>query len=74
MTATIDNKNKSTLVQIMNELDGFSQEELNYVLYWVKVKKATALAKQIDDSIRPNNLTLEDIYAERDAVRKETNQ
>ncbi len=71
MTAIPSGKQKSLLVQIMNELDEFSIEEMSYVLYWLKVKKKSAAATYIDGTVVPNNLTLDDIYAERDAMRKE---
>jgi len=32
-------KRKSTLVQIMNEVDGLTDDEKRFVLYWLKTKK-----------------------------------
>ena len=58
----------------MNELDDYSPEELSYVLYWLRAKKAAALAEYADSTVIDNNLTLDDIYAERDAMRKEKMQ
>jgi len=62
---------KSTLVQIINEVDHLTDEEKGFVLYWLRAKKSTQAAAQADLTIIPNNITPEDIYEERNAVRKQ---
>ena len=62
---------KSTLVQIINEVDDLTDEEKGFVLYWLKAKKSAQAATQANLTIIPNNITPEDIYEERNAVRKQ---
>ena len=64
-------ENKSILVQIMNEVDDFTPDEKRFILYWLKAQKNKSVALKSDLSIWPNNFSIEDIYAERDAMRKE---
>ena len=62
---------KSKLVQIMNEADDLTNEEKSFVLYWLKAKKNAQAAAQADSTIIPNSITPEDIYKERNTVRKQ---
>ncbi len=62
---------KSTLVQIINEVDDLTDEEKSFVLYWLRAKKNAQTAAQADLTILPNDITPEDIYEERNAVRKQ---
>ena len=62
---------KSTLVQIINEVDDLTDEEKGFVLYRLRAKKSAQAVAQADLTILPNNITPEDIYEERDAVRKQ---
>lgn len=71
MPVIANTTNKSTLVQIMNEVDELSAEEKDFLLYWIRAKKNSAKATESNESIVPNNITLDDIYAERNAMRKE---
>lgn len=64
-------KKKSTLVQIMNEVDTLTDDEKSFVLYWLKAKKNTPFAAEADLTVKPNNITLRDIYKERNAIRKQ---
>ncbi len=64
---------KSTLVQKINEVDDLSDEEKDFVLYWLRAKKSTQAAAQADLTIIPN-ITPEDIYEERSAERKQKSQ
>lgn len=72
MPVTAANTNKSTLVQIMNEVDEFSAEEKDFILYWLRSKKNSAMAKDSNDSVLPNNISLDDIYSEKNTMRQET--
>lgn len=65
---------KSTLVQIMNEVDGLTDNEKSFVLYWLKAKKNVQAAAEADLTVKPNNIMLTDIYTERDAARKQKMQ
>ncbi len=38
---------KSTLVQIINEVDNLTDEEKGFVLYWLRAKKSTQAAAQL---------------------------
>jgi len=71
MAEVISTEKKSILVQIMNEVDEFTPDEKNFILYWLKVRKSASFATKSDLSVKPNNITLDDIYAERDAIRRE---
>jgi hypothetical protein len=62
---------KSTLVQIMNEVDDLKEEEKSFVLYWIRTKKNALAAVQADSTIIPNDLVPRDIYEERDSLRKQ---
>lgn len=62
---------RSTLVQIINEVDNLTEEEKDFVLYWIRAKKNALNASTADLSILPNNLTIEDIYYERNKLRNE---
>ncbi len=64
-------KKKSTLVQIMNEVDTLTDDEKSFVLYWLKAKKNARFAAEADLTVKPNNITLTDIYKERNAIRKQ---
>lgn len=64
-------KKKSTLVQIMNEVDGLTDDEKRFVLYWLKAKKNGRYASDADLTVKPNNITLMDIYKELNAARKQ---
>ncbi|MEJ7683380.1 MAG: hypothetical protein WKG06_37080 [Segetibacter sp.] len=64
-------RKKSKLVQIMNEVDDLTDEEKSFVLYWLKAKKNAQAAAQADSTIILNNITPEDIYKERNTVRKQ---
>jgi hypothetical protein len=64
-------ENKSKLVQIMNEIDELSDEEKSFVLYWLRSKKNAQAAAQADLTVSPNNITPEDIYTERNALRQQ---
>ena len=65
---------KSTLVQIMNEVDGLTDKEKSFVLYWLKAKKNAQGAAEADLTVKPNNISLTDIYIERNAARKQKMQ
>ena len=67
-------KTKSTLVQIMNEIDGLTDDEKRFVLYWLKAKKNAQAATELASTLKPNNLTLADIYKERNTARKQKAQ
>jgi len=67
-------KRKSTLVQIMNEVDGLTDDEKRFVLYWLKTKKNVQTAPEAALTVKPNNITLTDIYKERNAARKQKTQ
>jgi len=71
MAEVISIESKSILVQIMNEVDEFAPDEKNFILYWLKTQKSAHLATKSDLSVVPNNLTLDDIYEERDEMRKD---
>ncbi len=71
MLKEIIEKDKSTLVQIMNEVDGLTEDQKNFVLYWLKVKKNAKAAARADKTVQPNNITVSDIYKERNAIRKQ---
>jgi hypothetical protein len=71
MAAITTNKQKSILVQIMNEVDELTPEEKNFVLYWLKTKKNASAATKANTTVKPNTITSDDIYAERNAMRKE---
>ncbi len=73
LTETIQEK-KSTIVQIMNELDDLTDAEKNFVLYWLRAKKNAQAAAAADLTVKPNNITLQDIYKERNALRKQKMQ
>lgn len=62
---------KSTLVQIMNEVDDLTDEEKSFVLYWLRTKKNALSAAQADLTILPNSITLDEIYEERNTLRKQ---
>lgn len=62
---------KSTLVQIMNEVDDLTDEEKSFVLYWLRTKKNAQSAARADLTILPNSITLDEIYEERNALRKQ---
>ena len=65
---------RSTLVEIINEVDALSDDEKDFVLYWIRAKKHAQSTSSADLTIIPNNLTNEDIYAERDNLRKQRRQ
>ena len=65
---------KSTLVQIMNEVDDLSDAEKSFVLYWLRAKKNAQAAAKADSTVKPNKLTTADIYKERNAARKQKMQ
>ena len=67
-------KTKSTLVQIMNEVDVLNDDEKRFVLYWLKAKKNAQAATDAALTVKPNNMTLTDIYKERNAARKQKTQ
>jgi hypothetical protein len=71
MAEVISPQEKSILVQIMNEVDEFTPDEKRFILYWLKTQKNKSIAIKSDLSVKPNNFTLEDIYAEPDVMRKE---
>jgi hypothetical protein len=71
MLKEIQEGKKSTLVQIINEVDELSNEEKKYLLYWLRAKKNAGAAANADATIKPNGLTLADIYKERNALRKQ---
>lgn len=62
---------RSTLIQIMNEVDDLTDDEKGFVLYWLKAKKNSLSASQADATILPNNLASKEIYKERNALRNQ---
>ena len=73
LTESIQEK-KSTIVQIMNEVDSLSDDEKSFVLYWLRAKKNAETAAKADSTIKPNKVTTADIYKERNALRKQKTQ
>ena len=71
MTSDVSKENKSTLVQIINEIDELNDEEKNFVLYWLKAKKSSTAAVLANATVKPNNITLDEIYEERNDMRNE---
>ena len=69
LTEPIQEK-KSTIVQVMNEVDDLSDDEKSFVLYWLRAKK-NAPAGAADLTVKPNKITTQDIYKERNALRKQ---
>jgi len=65
---------KSTLVQIINEVDELTDDEKGFVLYWLRAKKNAQVAAEADSTIIPNNITLKDVYEERNTARKQNAQ
>ena len=65
---------KSTLVQIMNEVDTLTDDEKSFVLYWLKAKKNVQAAAEADLTVKPNKITPAAIYKERNAARKQKMQ
>ncbi len=70
---TIQDK-RSTLVQIINEVDNLTEEEKDFVLYWIRAKKNAQSAAAADLTIIPNNFSNEDVYNERNALRNQKAQ
>lgn len=64
-------ENKSKLVQIMNEIDELNDEEKSFVLYWLRAKKNAQAAVQAGLTVLPNDITTEEIYKERNALRQQ---
>jgi acetyl-CoA acetyltransferase len=64
-------ENKSKPVQIVHEIDELSDEEKSLALYWLRSKKNAQAAVQADLTVSPNNITPEDIYTERNALRQQ---
>ena len=73
LTESIQEK-KSTIVQIMNEVDDLTDDEKSFVLYWLRVKKNAEAAAKADLTVKPNKITTQDIYKERNALRKQKTQ
>ncbi len=73
LTESIQEK-KSTIVQIMNEVDDLTDNEKSFVLYWLRAKKNAGSAANADLTVKPNKITLQDIYKERNALRKQKMQ
>lgn len=73
LTESIQEK-KSTIVQIMNEVDDLTDSEKSFVLYWLRAKKNAQAAAAADLTVKPNNITLQYIYKERNTLRKQKMQ
>ena len=73
LTESIQEK-KSTIVQIMNEVDDLTDAEKSFVLYWLRAKKNAEAAAKADSTVKSNKITTEDIYKERNALRKQKTQ
>lgn len=67
-------KKKSTIIQIMNEVDDLSDNEKSFVLYWLRAKKNAQAAADANLTVKPNKITTEGIYKERNALRKQKMQ
>lgn len=62
---------RSTIVQIMNEVDNLTDDEKSFVLYWLRAKKNSTEAAEADLTVKSNNISPEDIYTERDILRQQ---
>ena len=58
----------------MNEVDDLTDDEKSFVLYWLRVKKNAEAAAKADLTVKPNKITTQDIYKERNALRKQKTQ
>ncbi|HEX5150458.1 MAG TPA: hypothetical protein VFW07_03355 [Parafilimonas sp.] len=71
MLREIEEEKKSTLVQIINEVDELNDDEKRFVLYWLRAKKNAPIAAAADRTTKPNKIAVADIYKERKAARKQ---
>ncbi len=70
MVNELAKEKRSKLVQIINEVDDLTDEEKSFVLYWLKARKNAQAAAEADLTVIPNNITVADIYKERNTIRK----
>ncbi len=67
----ITEEQPSTLAKIIMEIEKLTEKEKQLMLRQVRMRKALFMAEKLKNSVKPNKITLDEIVAERNAMRKE---
>jgi hypothetical protein len=67
----INENEPSTLAKIVMEVETLNEKEKQVMLKQVRMRKALLMAEKLKGSVKSNKITLDEIVAEQNAMRKE---